>query len=91
MTTRPTHAVLSAVTDASDLIDAARTLAKTAARNAMPETAKQLRTIARDLDGWRTRLVQDGEDDLDAAVSATLDAAESLVGHAAHVGRGTRR
>ena len=91
MTGRPTHAVVSAVTEASDLIDAARGLAKTADTRAMPETAKQVRAIARDLDGWRTRLIQDGEDDLDGALSCIAGATEYLPAHAALIGRGAHR
>lgn len=91
MTGRPTFAVISAVTEASDLIDAARAIAKTAERHAMPETAKQLRAIAHDLDGWRTRLIEDGEADLTDALACIAGATEYLPAHAIHVGRGIRR
>ncbi len=90
-TPRPTHAVLSAVTEATDLIDAARVLAKTADRSAMPETAKQCRAIAHDLDGWRTRLIEDGETELDGTLQSIDAATEYLPAHAAHIGRGIRR
>jgi hypothetical protein len=89
--TRPTFAVTAAVSDASDLIDAARALAATAAAHAMPETSRQVRAIAHDLDGWRTRLIQDGEADLDGAVACIEGAAEYLPAHASHVARGLRR
>lgn len=88
---RPTHAVLSAANDASDIIEAARLLATTADRNAMPETAKQCRAIARDLDGWRTRLMEDGETELDGTLQSIGAATEYLPAHAAHIGRGVRR
>ncbi|WP_336630779.1 MULTISPECIES: hypothetical protein [unclassified Microbacterium] len=91
MTGRPTHAVLSTVTDASDLIDAARELAKTADAHGMPETAKQVRAIARDLDGWRTRLLEDGEADIAGALTSIEAATEYLPAHAVHIGRGVRR
>lgn len=89
--TRPTHAVVAALAEASDLVDAARTLAKTAKANAMPETARQCRAIAHDLDGVRTRLIEDGDEFVPEAIEHIEAATDYLPAHAAHIGRGVRR
>lgn len=85
--TRPTNAVVTTVRECTDLIDAARVLADRAKQRRMPETARQVRTIARDLDGWRTRLVEDGEGEVEGARDCIASSADYLAAHAAHIGR----